>query len=175
MMKEFAPFGLKHEISKRWTIWDWYKSIRISKRISPDKADQAIFDLIVLGKPALVGRLGGTEARFLGEYFKIIKFKKLSKILFKIKPNWIRRSKEINTNAGFYFEDIVQVSDFYKIYNEALLNTDVLGAWGTAFAWIESHYVKNIKTFNNSSTKFDPINPAPPVTKHFINLIPFLI
>jgi hypothetical protein len=135
MFEKLAPFGLKHEISKRWTLWDWYKSSYISRRISSNGADKAIFDLIVLSKPALVGRLGGTEARFLGEYLKITRLKKLSKILFKLKPNWVKRAKEINTNAGFYFEDITQVSNFYKIYNEALLDTDVLGAWGTAFAW----------------------------------------
>jgi hypothetical protein len=147
MIEKLAPFGLKHEISKRWTPWDWYQSICISKRISSGGADKVIFDLIALGKPALVGRLGGTEARFLGEYLKIVRLKKLSKILFKLKPNWLKRAREINSNAGFYFEDIFQVSNFYKIYNEALLDTDVLGAWGTAFAWIESRYVNTIKTF----------------------------
>lgn len=147
MIGKIAPFGLKHEISKRWTPWDWYQSVCISKRISSDVADKAIFDLIVLGNPALVGRLGGTEARFLGEYLKITRLQKLSKIFFELKPNWLKRAREINTNAGFYFEDISQVSDFYKIYNEALLDTDILGAWGTAFAWIESRYVKIIKTF----------------------------
>ena len=147
MIKKLAPFGFKHEISKRWTPWDWYKSICISKRITLDGADKVVFDLITLGKPALVGRLGGTEARFLGEYLKISRLKKLSKIIFKSKPNWLKRAKEINTNAGFYFEDISQVSDFYKIYHEALLDTDVLGAWGTAFAWIESRYAKIIKNF----------------------------
>jgi hypothetical protein len=172
MIEKFAPFGLKHEISKRWTPWDWYQSICISKRISSDVADKVIFELIALGKPALVGRLGGTEARFLGEYLKIARLKKLSRILFKLKPNWLKRAREINTNAGFYFEDISQVSDFYKIYNEALLDTDILGAWGTAFAWVESRYVKIIKTFipvpmtapwidpYNSSTRYIPWSSA---------------
>lgn len=147
MIGKLAPFGLKHEISKRWTPWDWYKSLSISKKITSDGADKVIFDLITLGKPALVGRLGGTEARFLGEYLKITRHQKLSNILFKLKPNWLKRATEINTNAGFYFHDIAQVSNFYKIYNDALLNTDILGAWGTAFAWIESRYIKIIKTF----------------------------
>jgi hypothetical protein len=147
MIKKIAPFGIKHEISKRWTPWDWYKSICISAKISTHIADQVIFELIDKGTPALVGRLGGSEARFLGEYSKIIKYKRFRKILFKVKPNWFRRSAEMNSNAGFYFEDISQVSNFYKIYNEALLATDVLGAWGTAFAWIESYYEKIIKYF----------------------------
>jgi hypothetical protein len=147
VIKKIFPFGIKHEFAKRWTPWDWYKSTRISQKIAPELADQVIYDLVVLGEPALVGRLGGTEARFLGEYFKISKFKELNKLFFKLKPNWIRRSREINTNAGFYFKDNSQVSKFYEIYHEALLNTDVLGAWGTAFAWIESRYSQSIKSF----------------------------
>ncbi len=145
-MEKFGEFGIKHELSKRWTPWDWYKSRSVSKRITPGIADQVVLDLILLGKPALVGRLGGTEARFLGEYFKITRFKRLSKILFKLKPNWIKRSREINSNAGFYFENLSQISAFYDLYDSALLDTDVLGTWGTAFAWFESRYVDGIKS-----------------------------
>jgi hypothetical protein len=145
-MKIFTPFGLRHEIAKRWTLWDWYKSLAVAKKINPAIADRVISDLIMRGQPALVGRLGGTESRFLGEYLKVTKFKHLSKIQFRIKHNWIKRSREINTNAGFYFEDVSQVEDFYKLYDAALLNTDVLGAWGTAFAWIESCYSDKINS-----------------------------
>lgn len=146
-MNQFMPFGLKHEISKRWTPWDWFRSIQVNKRITPELADQVISDLILKGKPALVGRLGGTEARFLGEYLKITKFQCLTKTLSRLKPNWIKRSREVNSHAGFYFKDISQAADFYKLYNDALLSTDVLGAWGTAFAWIESHYLQGIRSF----------------------------
>jgi hypothetical protein len=66
--------------------------------------------------------------------------------LSKTKPNWIKRAQEINTNAGFYFENLEQVSEFFELYDKALLDTDVLGAWGTAFAWIESRYLRNVKT-----------------------------
>jgi hypothetical protein len=145
-MMHFGEFGLKHEIAKRWTLTDWLNSTRVEKRIRPEIADLEISKLINLGEPALVGRLGGTEARFLGQFIKINNHKKIQSILFKIKPNWIKRTKEINTNAGFYFENLDQVSDFFELYNKALLDTDILGAWGTAFAWIESHYLKNIKT-----------------------------
>jgi hypothetical protein len=146
MKKRFGEFGIKHELSKRWTLWDWYKSRDVSKRITPEIADQVISDLILLGKPALVGRLGGTEARFLGEYFKITRFNRFSKILFRLKPNWHKRSREINSNAGFYFENLFQISAFYDLYDSALLDTDVLGTWGTAFAWFETRYIKDIKS-----------------------------
>lgn len=145
-MKYFGEFGLKHEIAKRWTPIDWLKSTHVEKRIHPDIADLEISRLIQIGEPALVGRLGGTEARFLGEFAKIHKHNVIQSVLFKVKPNWIKRSKEINTNAGFYFENLEQVSEFYDLYDKALLDTDVLGAWGTAFAWIESRYLGNIKT-----------------------------
>ena len=145
-MIHFGEFGLKHEIAKRWTLTDWLNSTHVEKRIRPEIADLEISKLIDLGEPALVGRLGGTEARFLGQFIKINRHKRIQSILFKIKPNWIKRAKEINTNAGFYFENLGQVSDFFKLYDKALLDTDVLGAWGTAFAWIESRYLKNIKT-----------------------------
>ena len=145
-MKNFGEFGLKHEIAKRWTPIDWLKSTHVEKRIHLDIADLEISKLIQIGEPALVGRLGGTEARFLGEFAKIHKHNVIQSILFKVKPNWIKRSKEINTNAGFYFENLEQVSEFYDLYDKALLDTDVLGAWGTAFAWIESRYLGNIKT-----------------------------
>jgi hypothetical protein len=165
-MKRFGRFGLRHEISKRWTPWDWFKSTRVAKRITPERADQVISDLIELGKPALVGRLGGTEARFLGEYFKITKFNKFNRLLFKVKPNWIKRSREINTNAGFYFEDISQVTKFYSLYNEALLKTDVLGSWGTAFAWIESRYLRNIKSFIPVPMTAPWVDPYKPSTRN---------
>lgn len=143
-MSTFGEFGIKHEIAKRWTPFDLFKANQVKKKIDPTSADLEISRIIDLGKPALIGRLGGTEARFLGEYLKISKIKYLQKYLSKTKPNWIKRSKEINTNAGFYFEDLDQVSDFFNLYDEALSDTDVLGAWGTAFAWIESNYIDRI-------------------------------
>jgi hypothetical protein len=69
----------------------------------------------------------------------------LKSVLFKTKPNWIKRSEQINKYSGFYFEDLSQVSNFFDAYDKALLATDILGAGGTAFAWIESRYLENIK------------------------------
>jgi len=145
-MRNFGKFGIRHEIAKRWTLLDWLKSTHVEKRIKPEIADIEISKIIDLGIPALVGRLGGTEARFLGEFSKIHRYKRFQAVLSKTKPNWIKRAKEINTNAGFYFENLEQVSEFFELYNKALLDTDVLGAWGTAFAWIESRYLSNVKT-----------------------------
>jgi hypothetical protein len=146
-MNNFGKFGIKHEIAKRWTPLDWYFSQRVSKMIDPFNADTLMTKLIIENKPSLIGRLGGTEARFLGEYYKISKHKLIQDFLFKSKPNWIKRSKEINSNAGFYFQTMRDVQSFYDLYDKALEDTDLLGAWGTAFAWIESNYVDSIGKF----------------------------
>jgi hypothetical protein len=162
-MSAFGQFGIRHEIAKRWTPFDLFKSNQVKKKIDQLGADLEISRVINLGKPALIGRLGGTEARFLGEYLKISRIKYLQKFLSKTKPNWIKRSREITTNAGFYFKNLDQVSDFFNLYDEALLDTDVMGAWGTAFAWIEANYV-------NSINKLIPVPmTAPWVDPYLVN------
>ena len=147
MKNRFIPYGLRHEIAKRWPIHDWQKSRKVARLINPTIADSAIKDLINQGKPGLVGRLGGTEARFLGEFQKIFSFPFLTNLIFRVKPNWIKRSKEINTLSGFYFQKISEVKTFSDLYMEALADTDILGAWGTAFSSIESKFVNRIPCF----------------------------
>lgn len=147
MKNKLMPYGFKHEIAKRWPIYDWYKSRKVAQLINPSIADTEIMNLIQQGKPALVGRLGGTEARFLGEFQKISSISFLSQLIFRIKPNWIKRSREVNTNAGFYFQTISEVKTFSELYMEALSDTDILGAWGTAFSSIESKFVNKIPHF----------------------------
>ena len=144
MKNKLMPYGFKHEVAKRWPIYDWYKSRKVAQLINPSTADTEIMKLIQRGKPALVGRLGGTEARFLGEFQKISSIPFLSQIFFRVKPNWIKRSREVNTNAGFYFQKISEVKTFSELYMEALSDTDILGAWGTAFSSIESKFVNRI-------------------------------
>lgn len=147
MKNKLMPYGFKHEVAKRWPIYDWYKSRKVAQLINPSIADTEIMNLIQQGKPALVGRLGGTEARFLGEFQKISSISFLSQLIFRIKPNWIKRSREVNTNAGFYFQTISEVKTFSELYMEALSDTDILGAWGTAFSSIESKFVNRIPHF----------------------------
>jgi len=140
LKKKIAPFGFRHEIAKRYTPLDWYKSRKVSKLIDPFSADREIAALINEGKPALVGRLGGTEARFLGEYLKLKSLSKLGlpiSMTSKILPRWKRRKLEVFTNAGFYSKNWNEVDTFAKEYLDGLKNSDVLGAWGVAFAWAE--------------------------------------
>jgi hypothetical protein len=147
MKNKLMPYGLKHEVAKRWPIYDWYKSRKVAQLINPSIADTEIINLIQWGKPALVGRLGGTEARFLGEFQKISSISFLSQMIFRVKPNWIKRSSEVNTLSGFYFKTISEVGSFSDLYMEALADTDILGAWGTAFSSIESKFVSKVPCF----------------------------
>lgn len=141
MSRHLFQFGLRHEVAKRWPLQDWIKSFKVGKQIDLEYADLYISELILKNKPALIGRLGGTEARFLNEFKKISSMPILNNLAFKLKPNWNKRCKEINTNAGFYFQNLDEVNQFSNIYKSALINTDILGAWGTAFTSIESDYL----------------------------------
>jgi len=140
-MSKFGAFGFRHEIAKRWTLIDWIKSSKVSGKIDLVSGDLLISKLILSNEPGLVGRLGGTEARFLGEYLKISRNRMLPKKLLENKAKWLRRSREINSNAGFFFSSFKEIHKFYEMYDSALRETDILGAWGTAFAWVESKYI----------------------------------
>jgi len=157
--QKIAPFGLRHEIAKRYPPIDWIKSRRIAKAIDKQNADFQITTLIRKGQPALVGRFGGTEARFLGAFLKLSKFVTLGlplSVASKLFPKWRKRSLDIHSLSGFYFDSWMDVRNFVKLYLEALANTDILGAWGVAFTWIEG------KEFKKNSKKLIPVGFTAP-------------
>lgn len=140
LSKGIAPFGLRHELAKRYTPVDWARSLKVKKSINHTESDRFIFSLISSNKPGLVGRLGGTEGRFLGEYLKLRRLERIGiPIAFaaKLSPRWQRRKSEIFLQAGFYFKDWQEVEKFSSEYLDALGLTDILGAWGVAFTWVE--------------------------------------
>jgi hypothetical protein len=142
----FNNLMLRNEFAKRWPLADWYKANLVKKKIDETISDSVIYEILMKQEPALVGRLGGTEARFISEYRKIKKFGMISEFMFQFKPNWRKRSREVNTNAGFYFNSLNEVKDFDSKYHDALIEVDVLGAWGNAFSNIEYEYFRNIKS-----------------------------
>jgi len=145
MIEKYIPFGLRHEISKRWTPLDWLKSKPVSNLINVENSDFVISNFLASETCGLIGRLGGTEARFLGQYYKIKRFGMIENVLFKYKPNWRKRRYEMSNNAGYYFSSFDDLSMFVRLYDQALKETDILGAWGTAFSWIESQYINKSK------------------------------
>jgi hypothetical protein len=141
MVEHIAPFGLRHEIAKRYTPLDWIKSLRIKKFIDASGADASISQLILREEPGLIGRLGGTEARFIGEYLKLKRLERLGiplRMTSSLSGRWKKRKSEIFVQAGFYFENWQDVERFCSEYLKALKATDILGAWGVAFTWPEA-------------------------------------
>lgn len=159
LAKRFAPFGIRHEVAKRYPIHDWMRSKKIERAIDRKKADQSIAELIISGKPGLVGRLGGTEARFLGEFLKLNKFARIGispRIASKFFPRWKKRSSDIHLLSGFYFDSWSEVKEFSEVYLDALAKTDILGAWGVAFTWVEA------KMYRAKNTKLIPVGFTAP-------------
>ncbi len=148
-MKQLAPFGIKHELAKRYTLFDWFASLPVKKLINFESADDFISELISQDRPGLVARLGGTEARFLGEYLKLKRFTRIgisSKFMARLSPRWKRRSRDVHALSGFYFQDWNEVERFSSEYLRALSCTDILGAWGVAFTWVEGINLDSKKT-----------------------------
>ncbi len=131
---------IRNEVAKRYSLADWYTSRKVAARINYQDADRMIYELILQGKPALVGRLGGTEARFVGETIKIVKLVKIGfplRLARLLRPRWNRRRKEVSLNAGFFYEEQSEAVQFIDLYKSCLVQTDILGAWGVAFTWPE--------------------------------------
>jgi len=146
---KLAPFGIRHELAKRYTPLDWYKARKVARAIDAENADRNIADLLRKSAPGLVGRLGGTEARFLGEYKKLKRFQKIGiplEVSSIFSPRWKKRKLEAFTNAGFYSNSWTEVEQFWSEYESALSNTDILGAWGVAFTWVEGIVLKSGRT-----------------------------
>jgi hypothetical protein len=149
IISRFAPFGFRHEIAKRYTPLDWVKSLRVKRLIDLENADEFIKCLIENGEPGLVGRLGGTEARFIGEYLKLKRLQRFGiplRLSTSMSPRWKKRKSEVFIQAGFYHENLLDIDRFCSEYLQALADTDVLGAWGVAFAWPEAIGLDPAKT-----------------------------
>jgi len=103
-------------------------------------SDSLIADVLQSGKPALIGRLGASEARFIGECFKLDRWQAIGvprDIAKHFHPRWQPRLREIDNGTGFLADSWQSIDYFVSQYVAALTATDVLGAWGTPFAWPE--------------------------------------
>ncbi len=157
--KRLAPFGFRHEIAKRYTLFDWWKSRKVARRIDLNAADSMIGQVLDKESSALIGRLGGTEARFLGEFEKLQRLKKIGipiQLSSKFSPRWKKRKSEIFSNAGFYSNSWGEIEKFSQLYADALSETDVLAAWGVAFTWVEGKYL------NWDNSKLIPVGHTAP-------------
>lgn len=136
---------------------DWWRARETRKCVDFESLDESrthnsdalIGGVLKSGKPALIGRLGASEARFIGECFKLARWQKLgiSRDIGKhFHPRWKPRLREIDNGTGFLFGDWDSIDFFTKQYVAALSSTDVLGTWGTAFAWPERIALRNMNS-----------------------------
>lgn len=159
MLRRLAPFGIRHEVAKRYTPRDYFRSLRVRRLIRPDDADTLISLLIVNERQGLVGRMGGTEARFIGEYLKLQRLSRLGipiRISSFLSRRWKKRRLEVFLQAGFYYDNWSEIEKFCKQYLDALSDTDILGAWGVAFTWVEGVHL------NPENTKVIPVGFTAP-------------
>lgn len=137
---------IKNYVAANWPPEDARISrlirIRLNQAGSPDKIlfeeiDKAYFSK----KPLLVGRLGGTEARVIGSWLRLQEringsFYSVTNLIWP--GPYKKRARQLKLGAGFYPTDQKSIDLFVKNYNEIIPKIDILGAWGTAFAWPES-------------------------------------
>ena len=117
-------------------------------RIEGFNYDEKIIKLLESQSPVALGRLGGTEARYLGNLIKLFtNYRKISKLHKGFSTIDLRRRRvEVNQNAGFFLKNPNDEMSFFDLYIDSLRNLDLLGVWGTAFAWPEIYGIENGKT-----------------------------
>jgi len=176
--KKQMVVNLRNEIARRYTFRDWLISCKINRLIGQINADEAISKVIDKGSPALIGRLGGTEGRFIGEYLKMCRYEKFGlkiPITASMNLRWKKRKKEVGFNAGFVPGGWKEIQDFVGLYEKCLTNTDVIGAWGTAFAWVESIAFTSTNSpavipISHSAPWVNPVNPKEQATPWSMHL-----
>lgn len=128
-----------HRLAKR-TVPIFHKENRFDLVIDREKngeINQLISEMIMGGKPFMVGRLGSTETRFLVNQLlqKSIKSdlsgiaKTLSgdvNIIWKKDPIFL---DNLCLLSGFFPNDISLAEKFIEFYNQSIANLDVLGVW----------------------------------------------
>ena len=118
-------------------------------------SDDIIANAINSGKPRLIGRFGGTEARVLGCYLDIYKGQTLwdpistlySAVSFK------KRLRQLMSESGVYPINKRVVRTFINEQLIASREIDVLGTWGSTFTWVEKYALRNpgIKSVSHHS------------------------
>jgi len=111
------------------------------------------------GEPLCIGRLGGEESRYLGALHKSYSRNYVRRKF--LQPTLAKRRFNISKLAGFYFGTSDEEKGFYNLYLECLKNTDVLGIWGTAFAWIESKGLSSSTSAINLGATSPWVEPYP--------------
>lgn len=91
------------------------------KQLTAEQANAAIVQMLRNRQPCLVGRMGHTEGRIVGEVmFRGARFGRLTK-------------KQAHQNAGIFPVSPPLLSSFAEIYAASISQADLLGFWQTTF------------------------------------------
>ena len=138
-LKDFGP---RHIFASLFPPAHVIQGLKINAKVtvSAPFCEQIILDSLESGKPTLVGRFGGTEARAYGAYLDTFKAKNIfdpMAIIFS-SVTLRRRIKQLKDLSGVYPATLKNFKDFVEEYEKCILNTDVLGCWGQTFTWVEN-------------------------------------
>jgi hypothetical protein len=133
-------YGIRHALASNFPISDAAIARRSSRRIDSKNCDERIIRILETSAPAAIGRLGGTEGRYLGDLIKVYGTTRQVGAIHRsfAKFDLEKRRSEVNSNAGFFFLDHSEELKFLNLYIDSLRNLDILGTWGDAFTWAES-------------------------------------
>jgi hypothetical protein len=139
-------YGFKHFLASNFPIDKARISYQTRKKLTSNNVDDQIKSILLNSEALTIGRLGGSEARYLGALYQK-RFSKFYGTIFRPFSwyNLRKRRSEISSGAGFYFKSQPDENRFLDIYLDCLEKVDVLGIWGTAFAWIEHLGTRNAK------------------------------
>lgn len=129
------------------------KSIMVS---NPIFADELIRKIILEEKPALIGRIGATEASALSCWSDLhhggSRFDPISRLYSGF--TYKKRFLQLRELAGVYPINNGEIENFYLEQISAIQSSDVMGCWGEAFTSIEflSLSNKEIKLVHHLAT-----------------------
>jgi len=168
-------YGLKHAISSNFPLSDAVIARQVRHRIRTNNSDEMIADLLQSQSPVAIGRLGGTESRYIGNLIKLRTSRR--KINFAhlayAKKDLLRRQREIRSLSGFFYADEKEENQFLQIYLEAMSNLDLIGVWGQAFTWPESIALDKTNIQVVSLEGLSPWVEAVPYLNPISNILPW--
>ena len=122
------------------------EGLRIHKEVlrNETESDAIILRHLSSGKPTLIGRFGGTEARALGVYRDIFQVKHLYDPFATAYSlsSLSKRMRQLRDLSGVYPANFETLKAFAKEYEGCILNSDVIGCWGETFTWVENGAIR---------------------------------
>lgn len=138
-------YGIRHALASNFPISDANIAKRVAREINVENCDERISKILESSSPVAIGRLGGTEGRYLGNLIKISRTTRKVGALHRKYSHFDlkKRRKEVNFLSGFFFFNYSEEMKFMELYLASLRNLDILGSWGDAFTWAESIALEN--------------------------------